>query len=172
MNEAERKRMHGYVETVACLVCCADVPPSWFGQVGEVLKEVGHNERINEPSTIRSNPSFAVCWTCLSLVVIWKMVMAEGNRVRESAGFTVSGIARFQSDYGAPDSPAFSGAQKMDKYFKTVWVHVEGQHRPFEPWDQTGTGEEIRKVLEGCELQISELERIGSEANCMDDVDW
>jgi hypothetical protein len=172
MNEAERKRMYGCVETVACLVCCADVPPSWFGEVGEVLNEVGHNERINEPLTIRSNPSFAVRWTCLSLVAIRQMVMAEGNRVRELAGFAVSGIARFQLDYGAPDSPAFSAAQRIDKYFKTVWVHVEGLHRAFEPWDQTRTGEEIRNILEGCEFQISELERIGSEANGMDDVDW
>jgi Family of unknown function (DUF6535) len=175
MNEAERKRMHGCVETMACLVCCADVPPSWFGEVeeiGEVLSEVGHNERINESLAIRSNPSFAVRWTCLSLVAIRQILMAEGNRVRELVGFAVSGIARFQLDYGAPDSPAFNGAQRIDKYLKTAWEHVEDLHRTFELWDQTRTGEEIRNILEGCESQISELERIGNEANGMDDVDW
>ena len=172
MSEAEHKRMQGCVETVACLVCCADVPPSWFGEIREVLNEVGHNERINEPSTIRSKPSFAVRWTCLSLVAIRQMVMAEGNRVRALAGFAVSGIARFQMDYGAPDVAALNGAERIDGYLKTAWEHVEYLHRALEPWYQARGGEKIKNVLEGCEFQISELERIGNEADSMIDVDW
>ena len=171
MSEAEHKRMQGCVETVACLVCCADVPPSSFGEIGGVLNEVGHHERINEPLTIRSNSPFAVRWTCLSLVAIRQTVMAEGNGVRALADFAVSGIARFQSDYGAPDEPALNGAERIDGYLKTAWEHVEGLHRAFEPWDQSRTKEDIRNVLEGCEFQISELERIGNEVSDMNDVD-
>jgi hypothetical protein len=174
-NEAARKQMQGCVETVACLLFCADVPSNWFGEigeVGEVLSEVGHNERVNEPLTIRLNPPFAVRWTCLSLVAIRQMVMGEGNRVRELAGFAVSGIVRLRSDYNIPDAAAFKSAQTIDKYFKTAWEQIEDLHRAFEPWDQNRTEEEIRNILEGCELQVSELERIGNEANGMDDVDW
>jgi hypothetical protein len=80
-----------------------------------VLSEQGYNERINEPLTIRSNPSFVVRWTCLSLVAIRQMVMAEGNRVRELVGFAVSGITRFQMDYGAPDAAALRGAERIDR---------------------------------------------------------
>jgi hypothetical protein len=172
MKEAGRKRMQGCVETVACLVCCADVPQDSFGDVGEVLSEQGYNERINEPLTIRSNPSFAVRWTCLSLVAIRQMVMAEGNRVRELAGFAVSGIARFQMDYGAPDAAALRGAERIDRYLKTAWGHIEDLHRAFEPWGLNRTGEEIKNILGDHELPISELERIEVDADAMEAVEW
>jgi hypothetical protein len=175
LNEAARKKMQGCVETVACLLFYADAPSSWFGdigEVGEVLSEVGNNERVNKSLTIRSNPPFAVRWTCVSLVAIRQMVMAEGNRVRELAGFAVSGIARFQLDYGAPDVAAFNGAERIDGYLKTAWEHVEHLHQAFEPWGLTRTEEEIRSILEDCASQIQELERIGNEANGIDVIDW
>jgi hypothetical protein len=171
-NEAARKRMYACVETVACLVCCADVSLSWFGEVGGVLSEVGYNERIKEPLKIRSNSSFAVRWTCLSLVSIRRMVMAEGNRIGEFAGFAVSGMARVQLDYGVPDAAAFDGAEMIDEYLETAWGHIEDLYRAFEPWDKIRDGDEVRNVLGGCELQLSELERIGNEAKGIDDVDW
>ena len=172
MNEIGRLRMQGCVETVACLVFCADVPLGWFERVEVVLSELGINDQMKEPSMITTNPSFAVRWTCLSLVAIHQMVMAEGNRVRELAGFAVSGIARFQSDYGAPDPAASNGAQRIDEYLGTAWEHVENLYQAFEPWDQSKSGEEIRNILGDFGSQISELERIRRDADGMDDVDW
>ena len=172
MNEIGHLRMQGCVETVACLVFCADVPLDWFERVEEVLSKLGINEQIKEPSKIGTNPSFSVRWTCLSLVAIQQVVMVEGNRVRELAGFAVSGIARFQSDYGAPDPAASNGAQRIDEYLRTAWEHVEDLYQALEPWDQSKTGEEIRNILGGFESQISELERIRTDADGMDDVDW
>jgi hypothetical protein len=106
------------------------------------------------------------------------MVMVEGNRIRELARSSVSGIAGFQLDYGPPDAATLHGSQRIDEYLKTAWKHVEDLHRAFEPWDhwQDWTGDEIRNIeikniLDGCEVQISELERIGIEASGMDDVD-
>ena len=171
-KEARRRRMHGCIETAASLVCCTDIQLGQFGEVGEVLSELGHSEKIEELSTIRSNPSFTIRWTCLSLVAIRQMVMDEGNRVRELAGFAVSGIARFQSVYGAPDAAAAGGAEKIDEYLKSAWEHVEDIHRAFESWDQNKTGDEIRNILDGCGPQISELERMRNDAKGMDDVDW
>jgi len=175
LNDAACKQMQGCVETVACLVFCADVPSGWFGDIGEVgkvLSEVGHNERVNKPLTIRSNPPFAARWTCLSLVAIRQMVMAPGNRIRELAGFAVSGIARFQLDYGAPDVAAFNGAERIDGYLKTAWEHVEYLHQAFEPQGMSRTEEEIKGILDVCALQITELERIENEANGIDVIDW
>jgi hypothetical protein len=174
-NETARKQMQGCVETVACLVFCADIPSNWFGdirEVGEVLSEVGHYERVNKPLTIRSNPRFAARWTCLSLAAIRQMVMAPGNRVRELAGFAVSGIARFH-DYGAPDIAALKGAERIDGYMKTAWEHVEYlHHQAFEPRGMSRTEEEIKSILESCASQITELERIENEANGIDVIDW
>jgi hypothetical protein len=177
-KEALRRCMQGCIETVASLVCCTNinVQLDWFGEVGEVLSEVCPTEGVNELSKIRSNPSFTVPWTCLSLVCIRKKVMVEG-RIPELAGFALNGIARFRSD--APDAATLQGPQGVDEYLKMAWEHVEDLHQAFEPWDhwQGWTGDEIRKIeirniLDGCEAQISELERIGIEASGMDDVDW
>jgi len=171
-KEARRRRIHGCIETAASLVCCTDIRLGQFGEVGEVLSELGRAERINELSTIRSNPSFAVRWTCLSLVAFRQMVMVEGNRVRELAGFAVSGIARFELVYGAPDAAALRGTRRIDDYLITAWERLEDLHLAFEPWDQNRTGEEIGNILRGYEDQISELERIANEANGLEDVDW
>jgi hypothetical protein len=100
------------------------------------------------------------------------MMMVEGNRVGALAGFAVSGIARFQLDYGAPDTAAFNGAQRIDEYLKTAWEHIEDLHRAFEPGDLNRTEEEIREILRDHELPISELERIEIEADGVEDVDW
>jgi hypothetical protein len=119
-REARRGRIRGWVETAASLERCTEVQLGWFG---EVLSEVGLTEGINELSIIRSNPSFAMRWTFVSLVAIRQMVMAENNRVRALAGFAVSGIARFQLDYNAPYAAAFDGSQRIDEYLKMVWMH-------------------------------------------------
>jgi hypothetical protein len=172
MNEAQRRRIHGCIEAAASLVCCTDIPLARFGEVGEILSDVGHFEKTHDLSTIRSNPSFAIRWTCLSLVAIRKMVMVEGNRVPELAGFAVSGIARFQPVYGAPDGAALRSAQRIDDCMKVAWEHVEYLYRAFGAWDQKKTEEEVRLILGGCESQISRLEHITNEANGINEVDW
>ena len=171
-KEVQRKRIRGCIEAAASFVCCTDIQLGRFGEVGEVLSEVGHTEKINDLSIIRSNPSFAVRWTCLSLVAIRQMVMVEGNRVSELASFAVSGIARFQSGYGAPDDAALDGAQRIDSCLKTAWKHVEYLHKTFGTWDQKRTEEEIKAILCDCESQISGLEQVTNEANGINEVDW
>ena len=171
-KEARRRRMQGCIETAASLVFCTDIRLGRFGEVGAVLSELGRTERINDVSTIKANPSFAIRLTCLSLVAIRQMVADGRNRVWELAGFAVSGIARFQSGYGPPDVAAFDRAQRIDDYLKTAWEHVEDLHRAFEPWGLNKTREEIMNILRGLELPISELERIEIEADGIEDVDW
>jgi len=169
-TKERRRRMRGCVETVASLVCCTDVELGLFGEVGEVLSELGDKERTNDPLTIRSNLSFTVSWTCLSLVAIWKMV--DGNKLQELARFALDGIARFQTDYGGPDSMALTSAQRIDDYLKKAWAPVERLHLAFEPWSQNRKGSEIRRILNSCDASISELERIAIEAVGVEDVDW
>jgi hypothetical protein len=140
--------------------------------VGEVLSELGKTEKIRELSPIGSNPTFIVRWTCLSLVAIGQMVKSEGNRVRELAGFAVSGIARFQSGYGAPDTVAFEGTPRIDEYLRMAWEQVEDLHLAFEPEGLERNAEEIRNILRYHESAISELERIKIEAQGMEEVDW
>ena len=166
-TEERRRRMRGCVETAASLVCCTEVDLGLFGEVGEVLSALGDKERTNDPSTISSNPSFAVRWTCLSLVTIWKMV--NGNRLQELAKFALDGIAYSQPDYG---TTALTAAQRIDNHLKKAWAPVADLHLAFEPWGQTRTKTEIRGILNSREESISELERIAVEADGVGDVDW
>ena len=169
--EARRRHMHGCIEAAASLVFYTDIRLGQFGEVGQVLSDLGSTERIHDVATIEANPSFAIRWTCLSFMAIWQMVTDEGNRVQGLAGSAVSGIARFQLGYGARDTEAFDGAKRIDKYLETAWGHVEDICRAFWPWHESRNEEEIRHILYGCEFQISELERMENEAMGMDDVD-
>ena len=162
-----RRRMRGCVETAASLVCCIEVELDLFGEVGEVLSALGDKERTNDPSTISSNPSFTVRWTCLSLVATWKMV--NGNRLQELAKFALDGITYSQPDY---NTVALTAAQRIDGYLKKSWESVMDLLLGFEPWGQDRTDIEIREVLNSREASISELERIAIEAVGVGDVDW
>ncbi|KAI0285734.1 hypothetical protein BC826DRAFT_972851 [Russula brevipes] len=169
-KEALRRRMHGCVETAVSLVCCTSIQPSWFGEVGGILSELAHNERTNESLTISSNPSFTVHWTCLSLVAIRQTV--DDQKLQELARFAVSGIARFQAEYGDPDARALKGAKRIEGRLRMAWEHVEDLHRAFRPWNPNRTDEEIIEILSGREVVIGELEHMEVDADTMKDVDW
>ena len=169
-TKEQHRRMRGCVETAASLVCCIDVKLDLFGEVGEVLSELGDKERTNDPLTIRLNPSFTLRWTCLSLVAVGNMV--DGNMLQESARFALDRIARFQTDYGGPDIMALAAAQKIDDHLKRAWASVVDLHVAFEPWSQNRTDSEIKGILISREVSISELERIANEAVGVEDVDW
>jgi hypothetical protein len=169
-TKERRRRLRVCVEAAASLVCCAGVRLDLFGEVGEVLSEIGDKEWTKDPLTIRSNSSFTVRWTCLSLVAIWKSL--DDNRVQELAKFSLDGIARFQTDYDRPDTVALTAAQRIDDYLKRAWASAVDLLLAFEPWDQSRTETEIRWILNSRKASISKLERIATEAVGMEDIDW
>jgi hypothetical protein len=169
----QRKRIRLCVETVASLVCCTNatkVELGLFGEVGEVggvLSELGNKERTNDPLTIRSNPSFTVRWTCLSLVAVWKML--DSDSVQEAARFALDGIPH----YGGPDTMPLTAALRIDDYLTKAWASVVDLHLAFKPW-RNRTESEIKEILNDhdASLAISELERIANEADELKGVDW
>jgi hypothetical protein len=161
------------IETMASLVCLTDVELGSFGQVGEVLSEVGEIEQTNDTST-RLNPLFTVRWTCLSLVAIKQIV--NDSQLQEVAKFTLDRIARLQTDYGDhPDIVVLMAmAQRIDDYLTRAWASVVDLHLAFdsEPRSLSRTDADIITILNSREGSISELERIANEAVGMEDVDW
>lgn len=117
-TKIQRVRMRRCIDTTASLVCCTNVELGFFGDITEVLSEVGDREQTNNLLTIRSYPMFTVRWTCLSLVAIWQIVSA--NRLREITKFALDGIALFQTNFGSRENVAMAltAAQKMDDYLK------------------------------------------------------
>jgi hypothetical protein len=170
-NDEERhRRMRACVEAAASLVCCIDFKLDWFGEVGKLVSEIGRIEKINESPTTTSDQSFIIRWTCLSLVSVQQIL--SSNRLEVLAGYAVSGLGRFQSEYGQPDDTGLRSAQRIEDCLKTAWERVEELHQAFEPWTQKRTKKQVEEILQNHERQISELERMKVEANSMEDVDW
>ncbi|KAI9438744.1 hypothetical protein H4582DRAFT_195291 [Lactarius indigo] len=169
-EEARSRRMRACVEATASLVCGIGFRLEWFGEVGKLVSEIGHIEKINQSPTTTSDPSFSVRWTCLSLVAIQQIL--RSNRLQVLAGYAVSGLARFRSEYGQPDEAAWKSAQRIAECLKTARERIEELCRAFEPLSQKRTREQVLKILRNHESQISELERIKVEADNMEDVDW
>ncbi|KAN0135846.1 hypothetical protein V8E53_006298 [Lactarius tabidus] len=155
-EDARRRRMRACVEAVASLVCCIDFPLERFGEVSKLISEIGHMERINEPSISRSDLTFTMRWTCLSLMVTQQML--GRNRVKELAGYAVSGLARIQPDVGRADEAALKSAQLIDERLKIAWECAEDLHRAFEPWAQKKTREQVEEILRNHKSHISALE--------------
>ena len=172
-KEERQRRMRGCVETAASLVCCTRVELGLFGKVEKILSKLGDKERTNDPSTIISNPSFTVRWTCLSLVAIWKIV--DANMLQELAKFALDGFARVHTDYGIPDTMALVAiSQRIDGYLVKAWARVLELHLAFdsEPCSLSRTESEIITILNSRKESISELERIANEAVGVEDLDW
>ena len=169
-EEARHRRMRACVEAASSLVCCIDFQLDWFGEIGKLVSEIGRIENINESPTTTSDQSFIIRWTCLSLVSIQQIL--SSNRLQVLAAYAVSGLARFQSEYGRPDETGRRSAQKIEDCLKTAWEHVEEIRRAFEPWTQKRTKEQVEEILRNYEQHISELERIKVDADGMEDVDW
>ena len=95
----------------------------------------------------------------------------SSNQLREQAGYAVSEMARFQSEFGPRDESAWTSAERIEECLKTAWNYAEEHHQAFEPWDQKKTRENVEEILRNHERQISELVSIKAEANRMEDID-
>ncbi|KAH8994203.1 hypothetical protein EDB92DRAFT_2113423 [Lactarius akahatsu] len=167
-KNARRRRMRACVEAAASLVCLIGYPLDLFGEVGKVVSEMGQIENVNSPTTT-SDPSFIIRWTCLSLVDIKRIL--GSNQLKVLAGNAVNGLARFQSEDSENGQPDEAGAQGIDGCLKAAWKRVEDLRRAFEPWTQKKTREQVEQILLTHGQQISELERVKSEADGLADVD-
>ena len=89
------------------------------------------------------------------------------------ARLAVGGLGRYQSTFGNSDEVALKNAQTIDSYLEKAWEHLDGLRRAFGASGRKTTREQIEETIQGHEIQISELERIGIEADCLEEeVDW
>ena len=170
-DEERHRRMRACVEATASLVCCIGFQLDWFGEIGKLVSEIGRIGNINESPTTTSDQSFIIRWTCLSLVSI-QQILLDSDRLQVLAAYAVSGLARFQSEYGQPDETGWRSAQRIEDRLKAAWKPAEELCQAFEPCTQKRSKEQVEEILRNHEQQISELERIKVEADGMDDIDW
>ena len=169
-DELWRRRTRACLETTASLVCCAGANLG-HGRLGDMVKLLGHvaiDQTLRESSLEGKDQSFVIRWTCLSLVVIRRIMGSDlSTRGKLRIGWIMLGKAVNDVTNGERAPTHF---QRMVETFDKAWrcLHelssalILAKHWPEEP---------IKKILRRHESRISELERIFIEADRFQDVD-
>ncbi|KAN0136301.1 hypothetical protein V8E53_005906 [Lactarius tabidus] len=168
---ARHRRMRACIEVTVPLICRSGFQLDWFGEISELVSEIGHIEQINQSPTSGSDLLFVRSWTCLSLMVTPQIL--NNNQVRMLARLAVGGLGRYQSTFGKPDEAAQKNAQTIDSYLEKAWDNLDDLRRAFEPSGRERTREQVEEIIRTHETQVSELVRIGIEADSLEEeVDW
>ena len=160
-----RKRTRACIETTALLVCCANAKLAWFGDISNLLGDIGSFENIRELSLAGADELFVTRWTCLSLVAIGP-ILEDGERVQYRTRGTMESFARADK---TGNRDALASAQQIDE---TLQKASDCLFRLFDalPVTEELTGE-VKEILRGHESEISELEQIKIEADYLKVVD-
>jgi hypothetical protein len=161
-----RKRTRACIEATASLVCCANAKLAWFGDISQLLGDIGSFEKIRELSSSGTDQLFVMRWTCLSLVAI--RPIPENNVILQyrATGTMIS----FAEEDDTGNNDALASAQKIDDTLKKA---RECLNQLFSVLPETGDlPEEVKKILRGHESQLSELDRINTEADRLSRVDY
>ena len=151
-----QKRTRGCIESIACLVCCANARLAWFGDVSELLGETGKIEEIRKLSSGGTDQLFVMRWTCLSLAAIRPIL--EDDRVRNRVE---QAVGQFTS---APIS-----AQKINEMLQEAKRCLEQLYEELHKTEDLT--EEVKRILRHHESEISQLEQINTEAKRLESVD-
>ena len=178
-EDAWRRRARGCVETAASLVCCANAEVRVFGDIGILLNGLGGVKEICESSIGGSDQSFVTRWTCLSLLVTRGMLDKDLHVLRERSGNAVKALSQLRIegvaiiDDGDEDEDALKNARRIDERFNAAKAFCVNQlNLALCTPEADRTEEQTRDILRGYKFRISELERIQTEADLMEEIDW
>jgi hypothetical protein len=161
-----RRRTRACIEATASLVCCANSKLAWFGDISELLGDIGSIEKIRELTLAGTDELFVTRWTCLSLVAI-RAMLADNSNVQICAMQTMELFAK-EDDTGNND--ALETAQKIGK---TVQRASDCLFPLCDALRKTeDLTEEVKEMLRGHESDISELEQINIEADRLGWADY
>ena len=180
-EDSWRRRARGCTETVASLVCCADIKLELFGDFRKLLSHLGELEKIPDLSAAGSDGTFVTRWTCLSLVVARGIM--DKDSIREHANTAIKALSTFPAEdddeptkNGDDNEKALKNSRRIDNHFETARRFcVYGLEMAFRPLESdrglTAQGR-VREVLaRDHEASISKLERIASTLDHMEDID-
>ena len=169
-EELWRRRTRAGVETAASLVFYANAEPGWFGDMCQLLSEIGAVEKMRDSTVARSDQLFVMRWTCLSILAIRRTLSDEWLTMH--ATWAVMSFALLQSGDGTADERALRNVQKIDKSFDKAWKCLRELYVAlFYPRGTNPTEEQVKEILCNHKYQIAELERIRVEAHHMQDVE-
>ena len=73
-DDKRRVRSLACADNIAVFVFFMNADPAKIGNLGKLLSDIGDSSGIREVAEMRSNQSFAIRWTCLSLLSIRNML--------------------------------------------------------------------------------------------------
>ena len=162
-----RRRSRACVETAASFVLYLGVDIGSFGDIGKVLSDLGSAERTHEVSSACLNLSFISRWTCLSIVLIRKLL--DSPRLREDVRGLMTILETFYgADNSDPAETAHNTARRMDEEFVAAWDLVENLRRAFEVLAEEDRRGGVKEILSSSK---AELEQIQAQAVRMQPVD-
>ena len=164
-HELWRKRTRACIQTTVSLICCADAKLDWFGDITKLLGEIGRDQKIRVASLEGIDQSFVMHWTCLSLMAIRSIL--EGSWLEEDAGYAVNLLG---GDFSAGHELALTRAQEIDETLEEACGYLEELYSAIDQEEHLTEGQ-VMAILREYEPQISELERINTEADSHKQLD-
>jgi len=173
-EDARRKRAHACVDAALSLVLSMEHEWEWFAEseiMAQMLIYLGDVERIREAPTLGFESTFAVRWTCMSIIAVRKML--QTSAVHDAAQRVISCLADVRGEKDSdPDDVAAKTAGTIDQYVKTGWDAALTLHqeltREVEP---DRTEERFHEVMSSNKTEILELESMWNVLGWADEID-
>jgi len=156
-DELRLRRTRAFVETTASLVCCAGAEVGQFGDIVELLGDIGSDQNVRESLTTGKDLSFVMRWTCLSLVAIRRVL--DSYQSKEAAQGALQWLGTMV-DYDILKEKSVE--RKINKTFDKASGYL---NELCEVLGGKGnlTEDKARQILRSHESQILELEHIDSD---------
>jgi len=164
---AWRARLRACIETIGSLVCLANTDLDEFGDIVKLLGDIGGVEKTHESSLVGTDESFVKRWTCLSLMVIRRILVRD--ELMQYLAWNTAGDLENREAIG--HRRTLTGAQMIDKTFDEAWGYIRNLHSALYPPERL-TDEQVKQTIRHHEHQISALERISTEADSLKQLDW
>jgi len=159
-EELWRKRTRGCVETTVSLVRCASTELVQFGDIVQLLGDIGVDQKVRELSSEGKDQMFVMRWTCLSLVAI-QPVLASDRKLHNHASWVISSLTE--------DQDHTSEKQTHTRTIETFHNALEGLSGALNLAGNVKEAE-AREILRNNESLISTLGGIGDQYD--DSADW
>src|SRR6266478_3131559 len=123
-DELWRRRTRACVEATASLVCYADADIHWFGDLLQILGDIGNFEEIRRLSMAGKEPTFVARWTCLSITAI-RANLSDNTSFKAHAKSAVASFEELGPREGTSDEMAEQNAQEVEKTMESKFREHE-----------------------------------------------
>ncbi|KAI0265689.1 hypothetical protein BC834DRAFT_843543 [Gloeopeniophorella convolvens] len=129
-EEARRKRARACIDAALSFVLSMDDEWEWFTEpeiMSQTLTYLGDVERIREPPLVGFDSTFAVRWTCMTIIAVRKML--NTSQVQDAARRVISCLADVRGEKDDDrDDIAAKTASIIDRHLKQGWESADVLH--------------------------------------------